>query len=385
MGLFSRQKPVSATGIPKEILDEVTVNGEKKNSPSVITQESVPQEQARETTSPFFNKPEKQAKVLPQTTEDPGPKPFQFADQVSPDGAIHFAEQGTNQEVEEDQLSLTEEAKKVPDFSRIAADPAVQAAESPLSDVALSKARPFFSRGNIISIVVFFLILALISGGSWYYLNTRSAIGNETTESINELEILTEEVNKTGLQTISTDQPNYLRLDVESVSLTDIQDILQKEAQKITEEEVTVPVEYLVTDLNNNPVAFSRFALLANANVPDVLVNASREPFSLYLFQEAGALKLALAVALDEGAQSSLEPQVSEVAQSLKNFLLPEAERGALPAALSFNQADYNNQKVYYYNVSEASELSFDITFEDEYIVIANSKSMLRAVFDKRN
>jgi hypothetical protein len=383
MGLFSKKKSVTAIKIPQEILDDVSVNGEKNQKPAVAKQSAVSTEVPQESTSPFLNKPP--VKEKEQEIKET-PKPFQFSDQIASTEAVHFAESTAAGNKKKEHPVPSEPTKKVPDFSRITEDPTLQGRETTPRETLMEQKKIFLSKGNIISVIVFFLILTLISGGSWYYLNTRSAINTEsTTESINELEVLTEEAQQKGLQTIATDQPNYLRLDVESIRLADIKLILEEEAQKIQAEGITVPVEYLVTDLNNNPVAFSRFALLTNANVPDTLVNASKEPFSVYLFEEEGSLQVALAVALDEIKSTGLENQVNELAQSLKGLLLAEAEQVALPSALTFNQADYNNQKIYYYNLTVQSGTSFDITFEEQHVIIANNKDLLRAVFDKRN
>lgn len=413
MGLFSfkKAKPTNVS-IPSDILADVNVNGAKKVSANEIgvpanlpvqpsstspflksKTASVPESAPQVATAPVPDIPAATPPTAPSFPAESTPKPFQFADQTPPPSGVRFNETPPSVAVPPVAPPVASTPTR-PDFSQITQDQALVKKENTktLAPLKLNKSiqtqkpekKPFWSMANILSVVVFILILGLISGGSWYYLNTRSVQEELPEASIEELQpTLVEEV-ATESATVMVDQPNYITIDVETITLEQIKILLAEEHEKMVAEGVTTPVEYLVVDKNNNPVAFSRFALLIGAETPNDLVAASLEPFSLYLFVDQGAPRMALAITLKAETSSSFPANKTVLSQSLKKFFYPSEYQATDLSTFPFAQTTHKNNTIHYTNVDEAKNLSLDMTTEEGTLTVANSKNTLRAVIDKR-
>lgn len=419
MGLFSSHKGApSKEPVPPEILAEVIVNGEKIIS-SAATQSVAPTSTPSAVptsppvaTSPFL-KPKTTVNAAPfpvtqdmsiqpaavaaapanlPSQESGAPKAFNFSDQAPLPAEIHFTDIPDEKPKEIDfpeELSVSR--APIPDFSHITQDKALTEKQkehlAPLK-TNTSSAKPekksFPPGSNALSIGVFVLILLFISGGSWYYLNTRKtepvmpdmSIGTMTPPPV---------VNKeAGPDSVLTDQPNYIVLDVETVTISEVKNAIEKEHLKIVAQGITTPVEYLVVDMNNNPVAFSRFSFLLGVTSPNPVVDASLEPFSLYLYNDQGALHIALAVTLAEGQEDQFTSNPALVAESFKNFLYPDGLSGNSFTNQSFQQSSYKENTISYINIDQQKNFSFDMTVQEGILTFANSKNTIRVVIDKR-
>jgi hypothetical protein len=424
MGLFSSKKTTPATvNIPPDILADVNVNGAKKSS---ATEPSAPVNLPIQSasTSPFLKSkgpdastplPVKQpapAQEVPVTpppapvstptppapvapapipapnpSPAPAPKPFQFADQDSSmPPEIRFTDTPATPAP-----TVSAPAQQRPDFSQITQDQALaqKANSEQLAPLSMAKnktateKKPFLSSANILSGIVFILILTLISGGSWYYLNTRTESTPEVTPEAS-IEQLPETPAPDPGSTVLVDQPNYLNLNIETVTLEEIKGMLEQEAEKMKSGNITTATEYLVLDSNANPVAFSRFALLIGANTPSDLVDASLEPFSLYLYLDQGVLRMAMAVTLKSETPATFPANKNVLPESLRKFFYPAEYATTDFTKLTFGQGTYQNNTVFYTNIDEAKNFSFDMSSQEGTLTIANSKNALRAVIDKR-
>lgn len=416
MGLFSSQKNLPPkTEIPEEILAEVSVNGEKKENilPSPpVTLNSAPN--TVPATSPFLkaktpsqdlstepslaNFPQNTPSDRPTGEQVSGknkemPKSFNFSDQTPLPGEIHFTDVPTVKSVPQIKNNPLGHSER-PDFSQITQDKAL--AERHREHLKPLKVENFpenkskkrlWSSSNLLSLIVFLLILIFISGGSWYYLNTRNS-SEETASNISIGDLgqmpLPAPGPATPEGTLLVDQPNYLTLDIETATLEQIQGLLNTEAQKMTSQNIITPVEYLAVDMNNNPVAFSRFAFLIGADNPNTLVEASLEPFSLYLFMDNGSLRLALAIPLKENIGANFPTDKSVLPESLKKFFYPEPFNGNSFTNTTFSKSNYKDNTIYYTNIDESKNISLDMTLQEGILTVANSKNALRAVIDKR-
>lgn len=406
MGFFSSKKQSSSsTDIPADILADVSVNGEKRPvvAPSSAAISS-PSEKLSSSSSPFLkSKPAvvpaetiptpPVAPVVPEAT----PKTFQFSDQTPLAGEIHFTE-ATSASVPAP-ASAPEKVPEQPatpvdtrpDFSQIAQDKALlerhkehlSPLKAPLTPPSPQK--PFWSSRNIVLALASLLILIFIAGGSWYYLHTRSSVSEVPEPSIGAMPpMVTPPQSQETKSTILIDQPNYLPIDVETVTVAQIKELLEKEGQKMKAEGVAVPVEYLVVDTNSNPVAFARFAFLIGADTPNDLVKAALEPFSLYLFLDQGELRIALAIPLTPETSPNFPSNKSVLPESLKKFFYSEEYGTFNFSSLSFSQVNYKNSTIWYTNLDVAKNLSLDMVMQEGILTVANSKATLRAVIDKR-
>lgn len=430
MGLFSSQKnKASAVAIPPEILSDVSVNGVKRGDTTHTVPANLPVQPV--STSPFLKGKTENISAASLSVASPRetssfPNPSTPSSPVSPSqpssgepiptGEIHFTDTplqkpSPNNPFLSSGASTPEKKESIPtpttsftpapqgqgsspfarkpDFSQITRDQALaQKKVEPLpvlkNPTKEKPAKKSFPWANLVSLGVFLLILALISGGSWYYLHTRSIEKEDPEVSIEEL--TTTQVPETPVKDkeILVDQPNYLQIDIETVTLEQIKALLEQEKQKIQAAGIGSPAEYLVIDKNGNPVAFSRFALLVGANTPADLINASLEPFSLYLYLDQGALRLALAVTLKAETAPNFPNNKIAVAESVKKFFYPTEYQGMDLKTFTFKESTYKNTSIFYINLEEAKNYSLDMTSQEGIFTIANSKNALRAVIDKR-
>ncbi len=216
MGLFSSKKSEPPkTTIPADILADVSVNGEKKvTAPALVVPPTPSETNTPVSTSPFLKSrvENPQSSAPAPVTEAPSaggaitftdnppentPKPFQFADQNPVSPRVRFPETAAGSDFSR------------PDFSQITQDKALTERQkehlAPLKmpkEGAIPTKKTFFSPANLLSLVVFILILGFISGGSWYYLNTRT-VEEETPEaSIDELQNIGENNDSTAEKSI---------------------------------------------------------------------------------------------------------------------------------------------------------------------------------------
>ncbi len=174
--------------------------------------------------------------------------------------------------------------------------------------------------------------------------------------------------------------PNYLSLDTESITPALFREVLKQPIDRIYQSNIGTPVEFLLTDKNNNPLAFSRFAYLMNLDLkPDFLATIG-ESFSLFLYNDQGKITLGLGLTITTDG----------VAYLSKDGFLPYAFRNIffdalnVPKDASFRSGVYNTQPVRFVNIDAAQNTSFDYAIRDKNWFIGTSKDTLRAILDKR-
>lgn len=180
----------------------------------------------------------------------------------------------------------------------------------------------------------------------------------------------------------SSDKPNVLQLDMANASTEAISDLLSRTAQDISSIPSTRPYEFIIADSANNPVAFPIFAIAANLSFDPQLLSLIEEPFSLFLYNESGISKFALAISLKDGAAT--EKIISSYEKSLPQALLSFfPENISVPAEINFQQSVYGQTRIHYFNLAPEGAYSVDYALIDSKMVIGTSKDSLRAVLDK--
>lgn len=181
----------------------------------------------------------------------------------------------------------------------------------------------------------------------------------------------------------SLTSPNYLTIDTETVTPASLKELLRQPAERIAGAQMNKPVEFLLTDKNNNPIAFSRFAYLMKFELkPDFLASLD-ESFSLYVFNDAGKTTLGLSLSF-AGA-----PATDDLFKLQKESTMPYALRTFLYDGISvsrdnaFRSGLYNGQAVRYVNIDAENNVSFDYAVRGKVWLIGTSKDTLRAMLDK--
>lgn len=233
--------------------------------------------------------------------------------------------------------------------------------------------------GRVFATSLVLVIIVAVCAGGYIFLTTRN--NNISIQSASE-PIVEPPVVEVTQTVFSTDKPNYLNIDVESTSTLKITQLLVSTSLDIQKENIVAPVEFLTTDANNNPLAFSVFANLAGLNISADVLSSFEEGFSLYIYNDNGNARVALAVDLKnkEMAVSELLKEESQLNNGLAPIFLGEpVEQGTI----TFKDGQYNGLAIRYVNLNSQNTISLDYAFLDGQLVVGTSKDTLRAVLDK--
>lgn len=179
----------------------------------------------------------------------------------------------------------------------------------------------------------------------------------------------------------SVGMPNYLQIDPESDTATPdgIFKKLSDTADKVNAMGTSDPVEFLIRDMNNNPIAFSRFSYLAKLSVPEETLALIDESFSLYFVPDGGGIRFALSLQTKDADKlaASVSGKESSLPTWFGRLLYDPAIR--VPAAVSFRSGTYGTIATKFAVVDEAKNYSFDYAFIGKQWVIGTSKDSFRA------
>lgn len=182
------------------------------------------------------------------------------------------------------------------------------------------------------------------------------------------------------------DKPNYLSIDTETTEVTGVKKDIDEVVARLVEGNVAEPIEFNITDKNNNPIAFSRFAYLLGLSLPEGLVAEIDEDFSLYLSAENGRGVVGLKLLLKDAAKGSA--LITQGEGSLpKQFavLLYSGTNIIIPATVTFTPSPERADVriVRYHNFSLSPNISFDYTLSDKQWFIGTSKETFRLMLEK--
>jgi hypothetical protein len=235
-----------------------------------------------------------------------------------------------------------------------------------------------------------FLVLITAIFGIYFFLGERGGQQELTTDlppvSVPAASIPVQESLPVPSQTMfSLSMPNYIQIDPESDAATPdgIFTKLSNTARKVREMNTPDPVEFLIRDMNNNPIAFSRFAYLSKLGIPEDALSLIDESFSIYLVPDESDIRFALA--LDMKDAEKLMPTVVAGEPSLPSWfgrLLYEPS-SRIPATVLFRSGTYGTIATKFAVVDEAKNYSFDYAFVGKKWVIGTSKESFRAALGK--
>ena len=178
--------------------------------------------------------------------------------------------------------------------------------------------------------------------------------------------------------------PNYLSVNVETISAEELRSQLESIGTKMQSANISTPIEFLVTDQTNTPIAFSRFVVLAGIKLPESVVSMTEEGFSLFLFNDQERVRVGLRVSLEENRTigETMKKVEGGFPSIFQNLLL--GSKAALQKKYVYKESVYDGMKIRYVNMSETDLLSFDYTLEGNDWFIGTSKNTLRAILDAR-
>ncbi|MDQ5902148.1 MAG: hypothetical protein QG606_364 [Patescibacteria group bacterium] len=230
-----------------------------------------------------------------------------------------------------------------------------------------------------------FLVFLLVSlGGAYYYFyvyggKSQDGLGDMNTQPAPV--VPTPEKNKPDFD-FSLISPNYLSVNVETVSAEGLRAQLEGIGSKMKLAHITTPVEFFVTDQTNTPVAFSRFVVLMGLKLPQNVVSTTEEKFSLFLFNDQGKSRVGLRISLKDGkiAPELLKKAEIDFPVVFQNLFLES--KVVLQKKYLYKESSYNGIKIRYVNISEPEMLSVDYSVDGNSWFVGTSKNSLRALLD---
>lgn len=242
------------------------------------------------------------------------------------------------------------------------------------------------NKKKMTSIVLFgTALLFFVLGGAWYFFVKGNADGSlESGLSSGVVEKSSEaQKNASPKQyPFSLDKPNYLSFNVETVSPSEFQKTLAQTAERIKTADIKEPIEFLITDQSNNPLAFSRFAFLLKLELDPKLLALTNEAFSLYVYSDGGQARLGLVVSFSDpqAAATLIAKTESNLPYALRTLILePNITVGK---SLGFRSTAYNQFAIRFTNINSEKNLSLDYSLDKAQLFIGTSKNTLRVILD---
>ena len=237
-------------------------------------------------------------------------------------------------------------------------------------------------------IIILTLILVIIGGGGYYFWKTRwqkqankkespKVVTKNQNNPVQENQNEPVQENKSSFD-FNIDKSNYLILSNQD----ELKKIIQEDADKIAQSTIITPVEFIVTDAQNNPLSFQSFAQKLGLTLPQNILDQLGKEFSFYIYNDNGQVRSGLVVT----AQNS---------EQLKKLLLAEEEK--LPLDLQalflttqytvkegyvFHSSQYKDVDIRYDNVISPEVLSVDYAITQDKLVIGTTKKTIRVILD---
>lgn len=254
----------------------------------------------------------------------------------------------------------------------------------PLQKTDLKPSR--FEKKRIVFLVFGGLVLCALFGSIWwwYFLRVRNQV-----EAVIPLPSSMESVIPEPTGEIVMSEPpyasetaNYLLIDTETVTPASFAQMLKQSGERIVAAHMSQPVEFLLTDKNNNPIAFSRFAYLMKIDLKAELLTALGEPFSLFIYNDQGNIRLGLKLSFSDSVTAKkLINQNEKTLPFLFQALLFDGIVVSRDAV--FRSGVYNAEVVRFVNIDVAENLSLDFVVRDDGMFIGTSRETLRMVLNK--
>lgn len=176
---------------------------------------------------------------------------------------------------------------------------------------------------------------------------------------------------------------NYFSIDTEKASQEKVKEAIGKYANQIVELKYAGPIEFLVTDSQNNPVSFETFTGLMDIKLSDSVKSHLGKNFNLFIFNDGGKNRLGIAVDTLDPTGNDLKQALLENENDLPRnieslFLSPQYTIEPKPFGTSY----FGGAEIRYFNVISPEELSTDYTIFRNKLIIGTTKMTLRSIID---
>lgn len=239
------------------------------------------------------------------------------------------------------------------------------------------------SKGTVLAIIIAFFIILIAGIGTYYFITTRETEVTEISEDpIETSEIIKDEELETGIkEDFSETMPNYLTIDTATVDQASFKELLSKKAETIMSTGASAPIEFIVTDGQNNPISFSDFAEMTTIGLSKDLMENLNKNFSLFIFNDSSAPGIAIAIETLDTAKIKTnllrdEPMLSS---QLGAILLSEYE----PSVAPFGDHKYKEQAIRYQNLISPQKLAIDYAITETQLIFATTKVTMESIIDR--
>ncbi len=233
---------------------------------------------------------------------------------------------------------------------------------------------------KIIIIIVISISIIGIGGGSFYFWKTRISNTKKIKNANDQLGKSLENTPTNNLSEFSIDKANYLSLDFNKDNKEQILSILQKYVKKIATLKTIAPVEFILTNSQNNPISFQDFAQKVNLTLSKNLIDQLGTNFSLFIYNDNGNVRLGLAIATNNSQEvkNLLLKEEDNLPQEIQFLFLGKDTSGLKEA--SFSLGKYQGLNIRYYNVVSPEILSIDYTIYKNQWLVGTTKMTLRSI-----
>ena len=247
---------------------------------------------------------------------------------------------------------------------------------------------------KIMVAAILMLIILSLGGGGYYYWATKQISSNQDLAipapgNIIEEKNPTQPVKSEDPITInpisekySQEKPNLLSIDTKTVTQSEIRGLFIRTGNEIKQINPSKPLAFILVDENNNPIAFSRFIIMAEINLPKTLVGNFDENFSLYFYLDKGHIKTGLQIDSKSKVATTSEMKTAEKSLISMFDILYLENKNPKQDPL-FSSSSYESFQIRYFNIDPTTQTSFDYTITEKYLFIGTSKDTLRNIIEK--
>ncbi len=214
--------------------------------------------------------------------------------------------------------------------------------------------------------------------------NVFSRSSTEVSQSVAlEGQVQATDENTTESMPFALDKPNYISINTETATPQDIKKSFNQSAERMISARMVAPVEFLITDQNNNPIAFSRFAYIEKFEIDTGLLALVEESFSCFVYNDAGQARMGLILTFRDPvlAGQIIAKKEGTLPYAFRTLLYDNAT--TLSRTAVFRSGKYNTQAVRFVNIDSTRNFSFDYALQGKRFILGASKDTLRAVIDR--
>lgn len=221
------------------------------------------------------------------------------------------------------------------------------------------------------------LILLFLTGGGYYFWTTRGI--NQPIDAI--IDNSQNNSPATSTPAFSVDSPNYLPVSSESNTPEGMKALLRQTGKEVVDSGINKPVEFFIADQNNIKVSLIDFLIQFGITLPETLINSLSSDFSLFIFNDHGQPRIALAAISTNAESTKIALQQAE--NDLPRILTPLfLQDPSAPVNIPFKEANYKGLSVRFLNVIPEQGISIDYTLINNKLILATSKDTGRALID---